>query len=90
MRPNAWPGSTYPLFGGAEAKYEQKHETVDTKKESATCTNAGGRFLFLNLFRSVNDPRATVPEMIQLPESVFFIFCCPRYVVHSESKEVAL
>ena len=71
MRPNAWPGSTYPLFGGAEAKYEQKQKTIDTKKESATCSNAGGRFLFLNSFRSVNDPRATVPEMIQLPESVF-------------------
>ena len=32
MRPNAWPGSTYPLFGDAEAKYEQKEKRLIQKK----------------------------------------------------------
>lgn len=89
MRPNAWPGSTYPLFGGAEAKYEQKTKTIDTKKEAATCTNAGGSFLFLNHFRSVDDPSATMPEMIQLPEPVFLSSAVHGMLSILNQKEVA-
>ena len=79
-------GEYVPSVRGCRGQIRTEKKTIDTKKESATCTKAGGRFLFLNSFRSVNDPRAIVPEMIQLPEPVFFIFCCPRHVVHSESK----
>ena len=79
-------GEYVPSVRGCRGQIRTEKKTIDTKKESATCTKAGGRFLFLNSFRSVNDPRAIVPEMIQLPEPAFFIFCCPRHVVHSESK----
>ena len=64
-------GEYVPSVRGCRGQIRAETKTIDTKKESATCTKAGGRFLFLNPFRSVNDPRATVPEMIQLPESVF-------------------
>lgn len=64
-------GEYVPTVRGCRGQIRTETKTIDTKKESATCTKAGGRFLFLNPFRSVNDPRAIVPEMIQLPESVF-------------------
>lgn len=64
-------GEYVPSVRGCRGQIRTETKTIDTKKESATCTKAGGRFLFLNPFRSVNDPRAIVPEMIQPPESVF-------------------
>lgn len=64
-------GEYVPTVRGCRGQIRTETKPIDTKKKSATCTKAGGRFLFSNLFRSVDDPRAAVPEMIQLPESVF-------------------
>ena len=79
-------GEYVPTVRGCRGQIRTETKTIDTKKESATCTKAGGRFLFLNSFRSVNDPRATVPEMIQLPESVFLssaVHCLLPISLHS-------
>lgn len=75
-------GEYVPTVRGCRGQIRTEKKTIDTKKEAATSMNAGGSFLFLTPFRSVDDLRETVPEIIQLPEPVFFIFCCPRHVVH--------